>query len=105
MEPIAIQHIVSTPGVCGGKPRVDGTRIRVWDIHVWHDLRGQSAAEILAAFPSLTLADVYAALAYCHDHLAEIDAQIKRDDDAADEAAAVQGATWFTRVRDSAVAN
>jgi uncharacterized protein (DUF433 family) len=28
------QHIVSTPGVCGGKPCVAGTRVRVWDIAV-----------------------------------------------------------------------
>ncbi len=59
----AVQHIESVPGKCGGKPCIADTRIRVWDIHVWHNLRGQSPEQIVAAFPQLSLADVYAALA------------------------------------------
>ena len=39
-------HIVSTPGVVGGKPRIAGHRITVEDIMVWHELMGQSADEI-----------------------------------------------------------
>ena len=35
------QHVSSTPGVCGGKPCIAGTRIRVWDIAV----RAQIARE------------------------------------------------------------
>jgi uncharacterized protein (DUF433 family) len=65
-------HIEKTPGVCGGKPRVAGTRIRVQDIYVWHELRGQSPDEIVTRFPQLTLADVHAALAYYWDHAEEI---------------------------------
>jgi uncharacterized protein (DUF433 family) len=33
-------HIEITPGVCGGKPRIEGTRIRVQDIYVWHEAQG-----------------------------------------------------------------
>lgn len=31
------QRIVKTPGVCGGKPRIDGHRITVQNIVIWHD--------------------------------------------------------------------
>ena len=64
--------IVSQPGVCGGKPCIAGTRIRVQDVFVWHDLQGQSADEIVSRFPQLTMADVYAALSYYWDHRDEI---------------------------------
>lgn len=69
-------HIEKTPGVCGGKPRVAGTRIRVQDVYVWHELRGQSPDEIVSRFPQLTLADVHAALAYYWDHAEEIGREI-----------------------------
>lgn len=70
------RHITCTPGVCGGKPCIAGTRIRVQDIYVWQELQGQSVDEIVAQFPELTHADVYAAMAYLWDHRAEIMAEI-----------------------------
>jgi uncharacterized protein (DUF433 family) len=76
----AIQHIESDPNQCGGKPCVAGTRIRVWDIHVWHNLRGQSPEQIVAEFPHLTLADVHAALAYYLDHREAIEKQATEDE-------------------------
>ena len=33
-------HIEIKPGVCGGRPCVAGTRIRVQDIRAWHELQG-----------------------------------------------------------------
>jgi len=57
------QHIVSTPGVCGGKPCIAGTRVRVWDIAV-RAQAGESPDDVLTHFPHLTLSDVHAALAY-----------------------------------------
>lgn len=75
------QHIEITPGVCGGKPRVAGTRIRVQDVYVWHELQGKSADAIVADFPQLQVADVYAALAYFWDHRAEIEQQMRADED------------------------
>lgn len=65
-------HIVRTPGVCGGKPCIAGSRIRVQDVYVWHELQGRSPDEIVSSFPQLTLADVYAALAYFWDYREEI---------------------------------
>ncbi|ETW94262.1 MAG: hypothetical protein ETSY1_35615 [Candidatus Entotheonella factor] len=32
MDAIFAKHVDATPGVCGGKPRIAGTRIRVQDI-------------------------------------------------------------------------
>ncbi len=61
-------HIDADPRVCGGKPCITGTRIRVWDIHVWHDLQGMAPEEIVAEFPQVTVADVHAALMYYHDN-------------------------------------
>lgn len=78
-------HIETSPGTCGGRPRIAGTRIRVQDIYAWHDLHGRSADEIVARFPQLTLGDVHAALAYAFDHRAEIAAAMVEDEQFVDE--------------------
>lgn len=69
-------RIQSSPEVCGGKACIAGTRIRVQDIYVRHELNGQSADEIVSQFPQLTMADVYAALSYYWDHRGEIQRQM-----------------------------
>jgi uncharacterized protein (DUF433 family) len=74
-------RIVSTPGNCGGKPRISGHRITVKHIVLDHQRARMSPDEIVSAYATLTLSDVYAALAYYYDHRAEIDADIKIDDD------------------------
>ena len=79
MENLLTQHIESTPGVLGGKPRIAGHRIRVMDIVVWHEKRGLSPDEILEVYPSLTLGDVHASLAYYFDHREEIEAEFERE--------------------------
>ena len=91
--------IVKTPGVCGGKPCIQGTRIRVWDIHVWHDLRGQSPEEIVAAFPQLSLESVYAAIAYYLNHREEIDREMKDAQEFVARQEAEQGSTRFSQRR------
>jgi uncharacterized protein (DUF433 family) len=73
------QHITQAADVCGGRPCVAGTRIRVQDIYVWHEMQGQSPDEIVTSFPQLTLADVYAALAHFWDHQAAILSDMGRD--------------------------
>ena len=70
------EHIEITPGVAGGKPRIAGRRITVQNIAIWHERMGKSADEIATEY-DLTLADVYAALAYYFDHRAEIDESIR----------------------------
>jgi hypothetical protein len=58
--------------------------VRVQDIVVWHDALGLSPEEIVTRCPGLGLADVYAALAYYHDHGDEIRRHIDEDDALAD---------------------
>ena len=79
MDNTLTQHIEATPGVLGGKPRIAGHRIRVMDIVVWHEGRGMSPDEIVDHYPGITLADVYAALAYYLDHRDEIEAEFERE--------------------------
>jgi uncharacterized protein (DUF433 family) len=69
-------RIVSTPGVCGGRPRIDGHRIRVEDVAIWHERMGMSPDEIVSGHPSITLAEVHAALAYYYDNRERIDQAI-----------------------------
>ncbi len=78
--PTITEHIEITPGVCGGKPRIAGHRIRVEDVVIWHERMGMCPEEIVFHYPSITLADVYAALAYYHDHREEIRQQIREDE-------------------------
>jgi uncharacterized protein (DUF433 family) len=77
---LSSEHIELSPGICGGKARIAGTRIRVQDIYVWHELHGKSADEIVCDFPQLGLADVHAALTYYFDNRGEIQKQMKADD-------------------------
>ncbi len=79
MENVLTQHIEMTPGVVGGKPRIAGTRIAVQHIAIWHERMGLSADEIVDQHPGITLADVYAALAYYFDHLKEIEESIRAE--------------------------
>ena len=51
------------PRICGGRPVIDGTRVRVTDV-LEMLAAGATAAEIAADFPYLTEEDVRAALAY-----------------------------------------
>jgi len=70
------EHIECTPGIVGGKPRIAGHRITVQNIAIWHERLGRTADEIASEY-DLTLADVYAALAYYFDHRVEIDRSIQ----------------------------
>jgi uncharacterized protein (DUF433 family) len=92
MEPVIAQHIESVSGRCGGKPCIRGTRIRVWDIYLANELRGKTPDQIIAIYPSISLADVYAALAYYWDNRDLIDQQMKDSDRNIEELKKVTGA-------------
>lgn len=79
MKAVTDTHIATDPNVCGGKPHIVGSRIRVVDIYTWHELQGMSPDEIVSAYPTLKLSDVHAALAYYWDHRDQIDAQVHAD--------------------------
>jgi uncharacterized protein (DUF433 family) len=69
----------TTPDVCGGRLRIAGTRITVQQIAVLHR-QGKTAEAVVEECPYLTLAQVYAALAYYHANRAEVDSQLAQED-------------------------
>lgn len=73
-------HITRTPGVCGGAPCIAGRRIRVFHVYVWHEINGMSADEIAHSY-NLTVAQVYAALAYAFEHIDEMQAEMREEDE------------------------
>ncbi len=68
-------QIERTPGVQGGEACIVGTRVPVWVLAAMHR-RGDTAEEIMEAYPNLTAAQIHAALSYYYDHRDEIDAVI-----------------------------
>jgi uncharacterized protein (DUF433 family) len=74
-------RIVATPGVRGGKPRIAGHRISVSDVAIWHERMGMSPDEIVFEYPTITLSDVHAALAYYFDHRDEVDREIREGEE------------------------
>lgn len=80
MTAVITNHIEITPGICGGKPRIAGHRIKVQNIVIWYERLGMSPDEIVYHYPSITLAEVHAALAYYYDHLEEIRKDIEDDE-------------------------
>jgi len=73
--------IKKTPGVCGGDACIGNTRIPVWSLAIDRTL-GMSDADILAAFPDLTAADLVNAWAYAEAHPEEIDRAIRENEEA-----------------------
>ena len=69
-------YIESDQSVCGGSPRVAGTRIPVRTIATYVLQYGLSPDELLTYYPHVGLAEIYDALSYYYDHRAEIDAEI-----------------------------
>lgn len=63
------------PRLRGGRPGIAGSGVTVKRIVGWYQL-GLLPEEIVTEIPHLTLAQVYAALAYYHANRAEIDADL-----------------------------
>lgn len=79
ISPMALvleKHIQVTEGLRGNKPHLVGTRITVSDVVILHLRLGQSLEEIAARY-DLSLAAVYAAIAYYYDNKTEIDDEIE----------------------------
>ena len=88
--PVITEYIGVRPGYCGGEPHILGHRIKVRHVAVWHEQMGMTPTEIAATYPTITLAQVHAALAYYYDHRAEIDAEIAEGDRVYEELKAKQ---------------
>jgi uncharacterized protein (DUF433 family) len=83
--PVALDTmLVRTPDVCGGRIRIDGTRITVHRIATLYK-QGQSAEEISRTYDHLSLGQIYAALAYFHANREEIDPELAAADREYDE--------------------
>ncbi len=75
--------IVRTPGTCGGRPRITGTRITVQ--YIVNEMRaGVTPEEILENKPHLTLSGIYAAIAYYYANKELLDAEFAADDEECD---------------------
>lgn len=85
MSAVITDRITKTPGVCGGKACIAGHRIRVMDIVIMYENQGMSADEIVEQYPSITLSDVHAALAYYYDNIEEIREDIRRNNEIAEK--------------------
>ena len=75
--------IVRTPNICGGRPRIAGTGVSVRRIVGWYKL-GLNPEEIGNRIRHLSLAQVYAALAYYHANREEMEADIASEEMEAD---------------------
>ena len=83
MTPKAVKesHIAQDKGICGGCPRIAGTRIKVQQIILEYERLGWTPDQICEAHPSIGLADIHAALMYYYDHKKEIDRDIQNDEE------------------------
>lgn len=90
MSTVLATTLVRTPDVCGGRLRIDGTRMTVAHI-VWLQQQGLTAEQIVEQHPQRTIGEIYTVLAWYHDHRDEFDTEMAADAER-DEAAARQGA-------------
>src|SRR4051794_41383460 len=75
--PVVTEYIGVRPGYCGGEPHILGPRIKVRHVALWHEQMGMTQTRIAATYPTITLSQVHAALAYYYDHRDEIEAAIE----------------------------
>ena len=75
--------LVNSPDVCGGRLRIEGTRITVNQIVVLYK-QGYSPEEIADQYSHLSLAQVYTALAYYHANKEEVEADLIAEKQEAD---------------------
>jgi uncharacterized protein (DUF433 family) len=77
--------LVSSADVCGGRLRIDGTRVTVNQIVVLYK-QGSNAEDIADEYPQVTLAQVYAALAHYHANREDIEAGLTAEVEEAHQA-------------------
>ncbi len=75
---VTYRYITRQPGVRGGQPIVEETRIGVHDV-IGLLQSGETVDSVVArCFPGLTRSQVYECLAYYEDHRGEIDVLVAR---------------------------
>jgi uncharacterized protein (DUF433 family) len=79
MEKTLDSMLAQTPGICGGRIRIDGTRITIHRIATLYR-QGQTAEEIAQTYPHLLIGQIYTALAYYHANRDQIDSELAAAD-------------------------
>lgn len=74
---LSINLITSNPKVRGGRPCIAGTGLRVTDVVIASTIHLHTPDQIAASY-EITLAQVYAAMAYYYEHKAELDEDIRQ---------------------------
>ncbi|HEY4720573.1 MAG TPA: DUF433 domain-containing protein [Anaerolineae bacterium] len=73
-------YIARRKAVCGGKPTIAGTRIKVTQIAIEYERMGWTPDQIVDAHPHLRLAQVHDALSYYYENQKQLDAEILADE-------------------------
>ncbi|MCC6739337.1 MAG: DUF433 domain-containing protein [Planctomycetia bacterium] len=76
-------YVSRRKSVCGGEPVIRGTRFPVRSVVEYVLRQGMAPEEMVREWSHLSLAQVYDALSYYHDHKGEVDALIRRQQPAA----------------------
>lgn len=71
----AIDMLESSPEICGGRIRINGTRVTVGQIVMLYK-QGENPDGIVNQYPHLSLAQVDAALRYYRSHQKEVEAAL-----------------------------
>jgi uncharacterized protein (DUF433 family) len=69
-----------------GVPAITGTTMKVVELVMAHQAHGWSPAELHFQFPHLSLGQIHSALSYYWDHKDELDAEIDRRSEYAEQA-------------------
>ncbi len=75
------QGIEKTPGVCGGRACIAGTRIPVW-VMIEARRIGYSEADLLENYPTISAADLANTWAYADAYPDEIELAIRENEEA-----------------------
>lgn len=73
------RQVVETPGICGGSPRIAGTRIPIWGLERARR-KGWSDLDLLENYPSLSQADLDKAWAFIEFNRERIEQEIREND-------------------------
>ncbi len=92
MAATAYRYLITLPGVRGGLPMIEGTRVAVHDV-IGLLQNGETVDSVCSegCLPHLTKAQVYECLAYYEDHKGEIDVLVARQMISAGKAGDVAG--------------
>lgn len=80
-----------------GVAYIEGTTTKVKEVVLNHQWSGQSPEQLQDDMPHLTLGQIYAALAYYHQHKEALDAEIQRDVEFVERLRAEAGESSFAK--------